>query len=71
MKDLYSNRDNPKPQIAWGWYNFGILIGIENRRKGAIAAVENHTGEPWHKASKYMEVHKVMVTYIEYPERRR
>jgi hypothetical protein len=57
-------RQYPKLQKAWGWYNMGMLLGVEPLRCGAIAAVENHTGEPWETAKKYMEVHKVIVTPV-------
>jgi len=56
---------NPKPEIAWGWYNYNILIGVSHRRKDAIAAVEAHVGEPWRKAKKYMQVRKVTVEVLE------
>jgi hypothetical protein len=54
----------PNDTVAWGWYNFGILLGVEYRRKAAIAAVENHTGAPWKEAKKYMQVMKVVVSAL-------
>ena len=56
--------DKPKNTTAWGWYNFGILLGVEYRRKVAVAAAENHTGEPWEKAKKYIQVRKVVVSVV-------
>jgi len=57
--------ERPEIQEAWGWYNFNILISVESSRKSAIAAVENHTGEPWSKAKKFMQVRKVYVQVID------
>lgn len=56
--------NKPRDQIAWGWYNFGNLVGVERRRKTAIAAVENHVGKPWKIAKNYMQVRKVIVKPI-------
>ena len=56
---------NPKPEIAWGWYNFNRLMGVEHRRKDAIATAEHQVGEPWRKAKKYMQVRKVTVEVLE------
>ena len=58
MNDI---RINPKPQLGWGWYNCGILLGVECTRRAAIQAIETRTGDPWSKAKKYMEVHKVLI----------
>ena len=54
-------RKDPKSQIAWGWYNYGLLIGVAHSRRSAVAAVEEHTMQQWKEARKYMEVHKVRV----------
>lgn len=62
---MNDRRKNPSDQVGYGWYNHGALIGVEYRRKSAIAAVENHTGQPWTKAKRYMEVHKVRVSRIQ------
>jgi len=61
-----NRREYPDIQQGWGWYNFGLLLGVEPRRRDAIAAIENHTGEPWNKAKKYMEVHKVVVEHTKF-----
>lgn len=53
--------DKPKDADAWGWYNFGILIGTERTRSDAIKAVERHTGHTWKKAKEYMQIHKVKI----------
>lgn len=57
--------DKPKATIAWGWYNYGTLIGVEGRRRDAIAAIESHVGAPWKTAREYMQVRKVKVTPLE------
>lgn len=54
-------RKEPKSQLAWGYYNRGRLWGVAYRRKDAIAAVERITDQPWSKARKSCEVHKVRV----------
>lgn len=54
-------RKEPKSQLAWGWYNFGRLMGIERTRKAAVKAVETNCMAPWSEARHYMEVHKVRV----------
>ena len=55
------DRNNPKPQQAYGYYNFGRLQGVQRTRHEAIKEVERNTGDPWHLAKEYIEVHKVMV----------
>lgn len=57
--------ERPNIQEAWGWYNYGMLIGVGYRRKDAIAAIENHTGKPWSEAKQYMQVRKVYVQVID------
>ena len=54
----------PKPQTMWGFYNFGILHGVEYTRRGAIKAVEAHVMRPWSQAKAYMQVRKVVVTPV-------
>lgn len=54
-------RKEPKSQLAWGYYNWGLLWGVAFRRRDAIATVEERTGKPWSEARKYCEVHKVRV----------
>jgi len=55
----------PTAQPCWGWYNGGILRGVEYSRRDAIKAVEDFTGKPWSKAKEYMEVHKVVVQALQ------
>jgi len=59
MSDI---RVYPSPQKVWGWYNTGILVGVEYLRRDAIKAAEKWTGKPWSEAKKNMEVHKVYVS---------
>lgn len=61
---MADKRKNPSAQIAWGYYNMGLLLGVERTRKGAIAEVEHCTMEKWRYVRDYMEVHKVLVTPI-------
>lgn len=56
--------ENPKPQQAYGYYNFGVLQGIASTRRGAIREVEENCDEAWSECRRYMEVHKVIVTPI-------
>ena len=62
------SREHPTQQIAWAWYNYGTLLGTEYRKRDAICACENHTGEPWKRCKTYMEVHKVIVKPVNYRE---
>jgi hypothetical protein len=62
---MSDNRINPKPQKAYGIYNYGALLAIRRLRTDAVRYVEEHTGEPWAKAKRYMEVHRVVVTKAE------
>jgi hypothetical protein len=55
----------PKPQQAWGIYNFSRLIEICFRRKEAIQRAEELTGHPWKKCRDYMQIRKVTVTVRE------
>ena len=54
-------RKEPKEQLAWGYYNFGCLIGIARTRRSAIGMACEHTGKAWDVTRTYMEVHKVAV----------
>ena len=54
-------RKNPKPQVAWGYYNWGTLWGVRYRRRDAIEEIERIIGKPWSEAKRSCEVHKVMV----------
>lgn len=54
-------RKSPKPQKAWGYYNWGRLWGVAYRRKDAIAEIEAITGRPWSEMRHSCEVHKVIV----------
>ncbi|RPE74655.1 hypothetical protein [Vulcaniibacterium tengchongense] len=55
-------RETPRPQRVWGYYNNGNLWGIAHTRRDAIKEVETITGDPWAKAKRYMEIHRVIVT---------
>lgn len=54
----------PKPKVAWGWYNFGVLLGVEHKRSVAICEIERHTGSPWSECRRYMQVYKVRVEVL-------
>jgi len=54
-------RKHPRPQQAWGVYNWGRLLAIVHTRREAIAMVQEQCMQPWKEAKKYMEVHKVIV----------
>ena len=54
-------RKHPRPQQAWGVYNWGLLSAIARTRREAIAMVQERCGQSWREAKKYMEVHKVVV----------
>lgn len=54
-------RKNPRPQTAWGYYNWGTLWGVAYHRRDAIAEVEKIMGKPWSECRKSCEVHKVIV----------
>ena len=57
-------RKNPRKQTGYGWYNYGLLNGIERTRRAAVCEVERHVGAPWAKAKRYMEIHKVEVRKV-------
>lgn len=54
-------REWPKSQVAWGFYNLGLLIGVARTRRAAVAEVEERTGVEWKHCRHYMEIHKVRV----------
>jgi len=60
-------RKHPRPQQAWGVYNWGRLSAIARTRREAIAMVQERCGQSWTEAKKYMEVHKVIVSKKETP----
>lgn len=57
-------RKNPADQTAFGYYNYGRLIGIEYLRRSAKLAAEKWTGKPWAEINDHIELHKVVVKKI-------
>lgn len=61
---MTDRRDDPAPQKAWGWYNFGLLVGIAHTKRLAVAAAEDCFGEPWAVLKSSIEIHRVIVTKV-------
>ena len=57
-----SLRELPRPQVAYGIYNYGILVGLATTRRAAVSEVEERTGDDWKHAKRYMEIHRVLVS---------
>ena len=54
-------REHPSDQTAWGYYNLGLLIGIEYLKRDARKAAEEWTGKPWKEIEDHVELHRVVV----------
>ena len=57
-------RESPSDQKAYGYYNFGRLIGVEYLKRGAKRAAEEWTGKPWDEIKDFVEIHKIVIKKI-------